>query len=255
MNTAAPAPLLEAVDLAVQAGGKVLQRGVAFALQPGEVLALVGPSGSGKSTLLRHLLGLTPPAAGQVRFAGSDMHSGDEAARAALRRHMGVTFQQGALWSSMGVGENVMLPLQLFTPLTAAQRRARAEALLAQVGLVGAFERAPAALSGGMRKRAALARALALEPELLLLDEPSSGLDPLAARQLDALILRLRDTLGTGIVLVSHDVASILAVADRALYLDPITRTMLALAPPRELLQHGPAAVQVFLRNGQEAAA
>lgn len=255
MGATADTPLLEAVGLAVQAGGQVLQRGITFALQRGELLALVGPSGSGKSTLLRHLLGLTPPAAGQVRFAGRDMHAGDEAAGAALRRHMGVMFQHGALWSSMGVGENVMLPLQLFTRLTAAQRRTRAEALLEQVGLTDAFERAPAALSGGMKKRAALARALALEPELLLLDEPGSGLDPLAARQLDALILSLRDTLGTGIVLVSHDVASILAVADRALYLDPTTRTMLALAPPRELLQHGPDAVQVFLRNGQEAAA
>jgi phospholipid/cholesterol/gamma-HCH transport system ATP-binding protein len=169
---------------------------------------------------------------------------------AALRRRFGVMFQAGALWTSMTVGENLMLPLRLFTRLDAAGRERRAREKLALVGLEPAFGLMPAELSGGMRKRAALARALALEPELLFLDEPGSGLDPVNSARLDELVLDLRHHLGTTVVMVTHEVPSVLAVADRMLYLDELERTMTALAPPALLLEQGPPAVQRFLRRG-----
>jgi len=154
----------------------------------------------------------------------------------------------------MSVGENVMLPLRLFSRQRAAERRLRAQWKLALVGLADAFDLEPAELSGGMRKRAAIARALALDPELLYLDEPSSGLDPLSSARLDGLILNLRRNLGTTVVMVSHAIDSIFAVADRALYLDPQDKTMLALDAPDVLADHGPPRVREFLRRGSTPA-
>jgi phospholipid/cholesterol/gamma-HCH transport system ATP-binding protein len=244
--------------LAVQAGGRTILQGIDFTVRTGEVLAIVGPSGCGKSTLLRHLVGLQRPLSGQVLLQGQDLHDGDEDALAALRRRFGVMFQAGALWSSMSLGDNLMLPMRLFTRLNAAQRVQRARDKLALVGLQDGFDLMPAQLSGGMRKRAALARALALEPKLLFLDEPGSGLDPLNAARLDALVLELRHHLGTTVVMVTHDIASVFAVADRALYLDEQAMTMTALGAPQDLLQQGPPAVQRFLapsRAGIAAAA
>jgi phospholipid/cholesterol/gamma-HCH transport system ATP-binding protein len=241
--------LVEARDLTLQAGGRLVQQGLAFDIRHGEVLCIVGASGCGKSTLLRHLVGLEVPQSGQVRYRGQDLHRGDDETLAALRRRFGVMFQAGALWSSMTLGENLMLPMRLFTRWKAAERRRRAEFNLALVGLDGGFGLWPAQLSGGMRKRAALARALALEPELLYLDEPGSGLDPVNAARLDELVLHLRRDLGTSVVMVTHEVASVMAVADRALFLDATTRTMTALAPPAQLLAQGPPAVQQFLRR------
>jgi len=236
--------------LAVAAGSAIVQSGLDFDIHAGEVLVVMGPSGCGKSTLLRHLVGLERPVAGQVLLDGRDLHHGEREALAALRRRFGVMFQAGALWSSMSLGENVMFPMRLFTGLPAAERRRRARFKLALVGLDGGFDLMPAQLSGGMRKRAALARALALDPELLFLDEPGSGLDPLNAARLDELVLNLRHHLGTAVVMVTHENASIFAVADRALYLDPMAHTMTALGPPRELLAHGPAEVRAFLHRG-----
>lgn len=243
--------LIEVRDLTVQAGGKTVQQGLNFDVQRGEVLVVVGASGCGKSTLLRHLVGLQRPATGQVLLDGHDLHQGSDDAQAALRRRFGVMFQAGALWSSMSLGDNLMLPMRLFTRLDEAECARRARFKLALVGLHGAFDLMPAQLSGGMRKRAALARALALDPELLFLDEPGSGLDPVNAARLDELVLHLRRHLGTTIVMVTHEVASVLAVADRALYLDEHTQTMTALGPPQHLLQHGPAAVRLFLHRNQ----
>jgi phospholipid/cholesterol/gamma-HCH transport system ATP-binding protein len=239
--------LMQVRGLAVTAGGQTVQRDLDFELRRGEVLVIVGPSGCGKSTLLRHLVGLEQPAAGQVLYDGHDLHRGDEAALAALRRRFGVMFQAGALWSSMSLGENLMLPMRLFTPLDAAERECRARFKLALVGLDGGFDLMPSQLSGGMRKRAALARALALDPELLLLDEPGSGLDPVNAARLDELVLHLRQHLGTTVVMVTHEIASVFAVADRALFLDPQERTMTAIGAPRQLLVDGPPAVRAFL--------
>jgi len=242
-----PTVLVQVRGLSVTAGGQTVQRGLDFEVRRGEVLVIVGPSGCGKSTLLRHLVGLELPAAGRVLYDGHDLHRGADEPRAALRRRFGVMFQAGALWSSMTLGENLMLPMRLFTRLDAVERERRARFKLALVGLDGGFDLMPAQLSGGMRKRAALARALALNPEMLFLDEPGSGLDPLNAARLDELVLHLRQDLGTTVVMVTHEIASVFAVADRALFLDPQERTMTAIGAPQDLLVHGPAAVRSFL--------
>ena len=241
--------LVEARDLTLQAGGRLVQQGLAFDIRHGEVLCIVGASGCGKSTLLRHLIGLQTPAAGQVLYGDQDLHQAEDETLAVLRRRFGVMFQAGALWSSMTVGENVMLPLRLFTDTPADERERLARWKLALVGLDDAFELEPAELSGGMRKRAAIARALALDPELLYLDEPSSGLDPFSAARLDGLILNLRRHLGTTVVMVSHSIDSVFAVADRLLYLDHVEKTMTALDAPRLLAESGPDRVRAFLQR------
>ncbi len=247
--------LMRVEDLSVQAGGRVLQRGLNFEVHAGEVLAVCGASGCGKSTLLRHMIGLQAPGRGRVTWTAGgqarDVHGDDPP-----RREIGVAFQAGALWSSMTVGENLMLPLELYTDLDDAGREQRARAKLALAGLPDAasFDAEPAALSGGMRKRAAIARALVLEPPLLCLDEPSAGLDPLAAARLDDLILQLKRELGTAIVLVTHELESLFAVADRLLFLDVQARTATALGPPVQLRDAGPEPVREFLTRGRHHA-
>ena len=248
MPSAADA-LVRVLGLTMAFGDDVIQRDLQFDIRQGEVLAIVGASGCGKSTLLRHLIGLQAPAAGQVLYGAQDLNECDDEALADLRRRFGVMFQAGALWSAMTVGENVMLPLRLFTTLQHAERQQRARWKLALVGLEDAFELEPAELSGGMRKRAAIARALALDPELLYLDEPSSGLDPFSAARLDGLILNLRRHLGTTVVMVTHSIDSVFAVADRLLYLDHLEKTMTALDAPRVLADHGPDRVREFLQR------
>jgi len=240
-------------ELALAHDGRIVQRGLDFDVRRGEVLVIAGASGSGKSTLLRALIGLLPPAAGQVLLHGQDLYRGDEAALAALRRGFGVMFQAGALWSAMTLGENVMLPMRLFTRWPRAARERIARLKLALVGLDGCFDLEPAQLSGGMRKRAAIARALALDPALLFLDEPGSGLDPVNTARLDELVLQLRDHLGTTVVMVTHEIDSVFAVADRLLFLDEQDKTMTALGAPRQLLDHGPEAVRRFLHRGRDA--
>jgi phospholipid/cholesterol/gamma-HCH transport system ATP-binding protein len=251
--------LMTIEDLSLHAGGRELQHGLNFEVRAGEVLAICGASGCGKSTLLRHMIGLQLPKTGRVTWtaggAARDVHGDDPP-----RREIGVAFQAGALWSSMTVGENLMLPLELYTDLDAAQRERQARFKLALAGLPdpAAFDAEPASLSGGMRKRAAIARALMLDPPLLCLDEPSAGLDPLTSARLDDLIKRLKTDLGTAIVLVTHELDSLFAVADRLLFLDVDARTATALGPPAELRERGPAAVREFLTRGraemQEAA-
>jgi len=248
-------PVVSARGLTVAHGADVVLRDISFDIAPGEIFVIVGASGSGKSSLLRDLIGLQAPLAGQVLIAGQDLYRGDEDALAALRRRFGVMFQAGALWSAMSVGENLMLPLHLFTSLPRTAREQRARLKLALVGLEDAFDLMPAQLSGGMRKRAALARALVLDPALLFLDEPGSGLDPVNAARLDGLILQLREQLGTTVVLVTHEIDSVFAVADRVLFLDEVDKTMTALDSPRALLAHGPARVREFLQRGRREAA
>ncbi|GAA0769034.1 ATP-binding cassette domain-containing protein [Ideonella azotifigens] len=253
--------LLRVEDLTMAYGRKLIQRDLNFDVRRGEVLVIVGGSGCGKSTLLRHMIGLQVPAKGRVLYTGpqgdQDIATVSPEAQAQLRQRFGVMFQAGALFSSMTVGENVMLPMELFPGAhdagSAEQRHQRAEEKLALVGLSDQFDAEPSSLSGGQRKRAAIARAMALDPPLLYLDEPSAGLDPITSDQLDQLIRQLRDEHQRSIVMVSHELASIFAVADRALFLDAQDKTMTALGPPRELLEHGPERVQTFLRRGKAA--
>lgn len=250
---AADAPIVQAQGLRVAHGAQPVLHDIDFSISAGEVFVILGASGCGKSSLLRVLIGLDPPSTGRVLIEGQDLYRGDDEALQRRRRRFGVMFQAGALWSAMSVGDNLMLPMQLFSTLAPAQCEARARAKLALVGLEEAFDLMPAALSGGMRKRAALARALALEPPLLFLDEPGSGLDPMNAARLDQLILRLRNELGTTVVLVTHDIDSAFAVADRVLFLDEEAQTMTALDTPRSLQRQGPARVREFLHRGRAA--
>ena len=255
---AATAPALVQVQgLSLHAGRRLLMRDLSFDIRPGESLAIMGASGCGKTVLLRHLVGLEQPRAGRVLHGGVDLALADAAALSTIRQRFGVMYQNGALFSSMTVGENVMLPLQLFRQLSDADCRTQAQAMLDQVRLPKAFDLAPDELSGGMRKRAAIARALVLQPPLLFLDEPSAGLDPPTAAHLDELIIDLKQRHGQAVVLVSHALDSIFAVADRALFLDADSHTMTALGPPAELLADGPEAVRNFLqprRPGRPAA-
>jgi phospholipid/cholesterol/gamma-HCH transport system ATP-binding protein len=246
------ATLVRAEQLTLAFGAKVVQRDLSFEVRPGEVLAIIGGSGCGKSTVLRALVGLHRPRSGRVWHGAHDLYDSTTEVQDTVRRQLGVMFQAGALFSSMTVGENVMLPLQLHAPADAAQHEAIARRKLALVDLEDAFDQEPASLSGGMKKRAAIARALALEPAVLFLDEPSAGLDPLASARLDALVLRLRDELGTTVVMVTHELDSLFAVADRVLFLSAEDKTLIADGTPAELAATGPEPVREFLHRGRD---
>jgi len=221
-------------------GSFVVMRDLTFDVEQGEIFVIMGGSGSGKSTLLKHLFGLMRPSEGTIRLQGKDLWAMDEEERDALRRQTGVLYQRGALWSTMTLVENIALPLEEYTSLAPGDIERIAALKLALVGLRGFGAFYPHEISGGMQKRAALARAIALDPDVLFFDEPTSGLDPVSARRLDDLILQLRDSLDTTIVVVTHDLDSIFATADRALYLDIETKTMSALGPPDELRSNPP---------------
>ena len=242
-------PLLRIEGLSMGWGERVISRDLNFEVRRGEIFVIMGASGCGKSTLMRHLVGLERPAQGRVLFENTDLHHGEPQALDVLRRRFGVMFQGGALWSSMTVGENLLLPLRLFSHLPKRAMLQVAEFKLALVGLQGSFAAMPATLSGGMIKRVAIARSLVLNPDVLCLDEPASGLDPVNAARLDELILALREHLGTTVILVTHSVESIFAVADRALYLDEQLKTMTALDSPQALLASGPERVREFLQH------
>ncbi|HSD18997.1 MAG TPA: ATP-binding cassette domain-containing protein [Anaeromyxobacter sp.] len=227
-------------------GDRVVIRELDFAVQRGEIFVVMGPSGCGKTTLLRHLLGLQEPAAGEVRYGDESFTSAPPDVRERILRRVGVLFQGSALWTSMTLAENVALPLEQFTSLPASSIRAVVRLKLSLVGLGGFEDYYPWELSGGMQKRAGLARAISLDPEILLIDEPSASLDPPTARRLDALILQLRDALGTTAVVVTHDVATILGIGTRALFLDGEAQRAIAEGSPSELRARGPAPVRAF---------
>jgi phospholipid/cholesterol/gamma-HCH transport system ATP-binding protein len=240
-------------DLEVRYGDYLVMSSVSFTVARGDVFAIMGGSGSGKSTLLSALLGLIQPAAGDIRYGTDSFTDADPADRQRIARRFGVLFQFGALWSDMTVAENVALPLEELSRLSRAEIRELAELKLSLVGLAGSADLYPSELSGGMKKRAGLARAMALDPEILFLDEPSSGLDPVSARRLDELLLELRDSLDTTLVMVSHDLASIFTTATNAIYLDARTKTVTASGDPHELLAHPPnPEVRAFLTRTVE---
>ncbi len=251
---APPTAVIDVANLTMGYGDRVIMRDLNFQVKRGEIFVIMGGSGSGKSTLLKYLIGLKKTAAGEIRFDGQEFGAAEGEARRLILRRMGVLFQNGALWSGMTLGENVALPLEEFTKLEPDAIADIVSFKLALVGLRGSEELYPAEISGGMRKRAALARAIALDPEVLFFDEPSSGLDPVSASRLDELMLQLRDSFGTTIVVVSHDLDSLFKVADRALFLDIKLKTMSALGKPADLLEHPPNEdVHAFLTRTSEA--
>ena len=239
-------------NLTMAYGSFVVQRDLDFDIRRGEVFIIMGDSGCGKSTLLRHMIGLKRPAVGDVLFAGESFWSAEPEQRELLMRRFGVLYQSGALWSSMTLAENVALPLEQYTDLGPGELRDLVSLKLALVGLAGFEDFYPSEISGGMQKRAGLARAMALDPDVLFFDEPSAGLDPISSRRLDDLILELRDNLGTTIVIVTHELASIFAIADNSVFLDAEQRTQTALGNPRDLRDTSTVPkVRTFLRRGE----
>lgn len=241
-------PIIEVRNLTMAYGFDApIMRDLNFSIFPKEIFIIMGGSGCGKSSLLRHLIGLQQPRAGEIFLFGKNLNRCTENERTALRQRIGVMYQGGALWSSMTLLENVMLPLEEFSELNTRERREVARYKLALVGLESAADKYPAEISGGMAKRASIARAIALDPEILFFDEPGAGLDPIASKELDDLTLNIRDALGTTIVIVTHELDSIFAVGDRALFLDSATKTAGALGDPRELRKTAPADIRYFL--------
>ena len=240
---------VEVRDLTIGYDGEPVQRALSFSIARSEVFVIMGDSGCGKSTLLRHMVGLNEPMAGDVYYSGEGYWAADEARRDALQHRFGVLYQGAALWSAMTLEENVALPLVEHAALRPAEARALARVKLALVGLAGFEMHLPAQVSGGMRKRAGLARAMALDPEILYFDEPSAGLDPLSSRRLDDLVLELRDSLGTTIVLVTHELPSIFELGDHAVFLDAERKTMTAQGTPGELRDSADPKVRAFLRR------
>ena len=244
---------IEVRNLTMAFGDFVVMRDLDFTVNRGDVCVIMGGSGCGKSTLLNHLIGLLEPAKGEILYDGTSFTTAAPEQRDAMLRRLGVLFQSGALWSSMTLAENVGLPLQQYTDLTPVQIREVASLKLALVGLNGFEDYYPNEISGGMQKRAGLARAMALDPEYLFFDEPSAGLDPISSRLLDELILELRDSLGATIVVVTHELASIFTIANTSVFLDVEARTITARGDPKELLHTGNDAVRRFLSRGAQS--
>ena len=244
------APHIEIRDLTMAYGDFVIQRDLNFVVNKGDIFVIMGGNGCGKTTLMRGLTGLQRPAKGTVFYGGEDFWGVEPQEQERLKRRLGIMFQGGALWSSLTLAENVALPLKEYTALSPRRIAEVVSFKLALVGLAGFEEFYPAELSGGMKKRAGLARAMALDPDILVIDEPSSGLDPLTARRLDDLILELRDSLETTIVVITHELASILGIGTNSVFLDTETHTMINTGNPKEAVASGDPKVRHFLTRG-----
>jgi phospholipid/cholesterol/gamma-HCH transport system ATP-binding protein len=246
-------PHIRVHDLTMAYGTFVVMRDLEFTVGRGDIFVIMGGSGCGKSTLLRHMIGLVEPARGEVFYHDESFTRAEPEQRRQMLQRFGVLYQKGALWSSMTLAENVGIPLEEYTDLSPADIRDVASLKLALVGLKGFEDYYPNQISGGMQKRAGLARAMALDPEVLFFDEPSAGLDPISSRLLDELILQLRDSLGATVVVVTHELASIFTIGDNSVFLDASTRTMIASGHPKELLAHSQdPKVRRFLTRGAE---
>jgi len=254
MNPTHSSPAIEVKNLTMAYGERVVMRDLNFSIQRGDIFIIMGGSGCGKSTLMRHLLGLEEPANGEVHFGDMNFTAADGEERNAILQRLGVMYQGGALFSSMTLAENLALPLGLYTKLSAEQIRSNVTYKLALVGLAGFEDFYPSEISGGMNKRAAIARALALDPEIVFLDEPSAGLDPLSAARLDQLILELKAQLNCTFVVVTHELASIFTIGTNGVFLDVTTKTMGATGNPTDLRDHCPnPAIRAFLSRGEIA--
>jgi phospholipid/cholesterol/gamma-HCH transport system ATP-binding protein len=249
-------PCIVVEDLTMAYGSFVVQRDLTFTVYKGDIFIIMGGSGCGKSTLLRHLVGLRPPATGKVVYGDISFWEADAFQRDQLMKRIGILYQSGALWSSMTLAQNVALPLEQYTRLGPGEIDDLCSLKLALVGLAGFEDYYPSEISGGMRKRAGLARAMALDPDILFFDEPSAGLDPVSARLLDDLILELRESLGATIVIVTHELASIFAIGNNSVFLDPETKTMIAVGDPNRLLAESTdPKVRRFLTRGADGMA
>jgi len=238
-------------DLTVAYGDFVVMHGLSFTVNQGDIFIIMGGSGCGKSTVMRALVGLKEPDRGQVLYDGVNFWDADAQQQQRIMRRIGMLYQQGALWSSLTLAENVALPLEEYTDLSPSRIREIVALKLSLVGLAGFEDYYPSEISGGMRKRAGLARAMALDPDFLFFDEPSAGLDPISGRLLDHLILELRDSLGATVVVVTHELASILAVGNNSVFLDGETKTMIASGDPKTLLAESKdPKVRDFLTRG-----
>ena len=245
-------PRITVSDLTVAFGSFVVMRDLNFTINRGDIFIVMGGSGCGKSTIMRAMVGLKEPAKGRVFYGDISFWETDPMEREHIMRCVGILYQNSALWSSMTLAENVALPLEQYTDLTARQIREVVFLKLSLVGLAGFEDFYPSEISGGMRKRAGLARAMALDPEILFFDEPSAGLDPVTGHLLDELILELRESLGATIVVVTHELASIFAVGNNSIFLDPETKTMIASGNPHKLLAESRAPkVRNFLTRGE----
>jgi phospholipid/cholesterol/gamma-HCH transport system ATP-binding protein len=243
-------------NLTMAYGSFILMHDLNFTVRRGDIFIIMGGSGCGKSTLLRHLIGLKEPATGEIIYDSVNFTRAALEDREKLLRRFGILYQSGALWSSMTLAENIGLPLGEFTDLTPSQIREIAALKLALVGLKGFEDFYPNQISGGMQKRAGLARAMALDPDILFFDEPSAGLDPISSRLLDDLILELRDNLGATIVVVTHELASIFTIANNSVFLDADSRTQIATGDPHDMLAHSrDERVRKFLTRGAEGGA
>jgi len=248
-------PHITVTNLTMAYGDFVLQRDLNFTVEHGDIFIIMGGSGCGKSTLLRHLIGLQRPAKGDVFYDQQDFWRASDEERVSTMRRIGVLYQSGALFSSLTLAENIALPLGEFTDMNRREIADIVSYKLALVGLAGFEDYYPSELSGGMQKRAGLARAMALDPEILFFDEPSAGLDPVSAKLLDDLIVSLRDTLGATIVVVTHELASIFAIGTNSVFLDPETKTMLATGAPQKLLAESKdSKIIQFLTRGESSA-
>jgi phospholipid/cholesterol/gamma-HCH transport system ATP-binding protein len=246
-------PPITVKNLTMAYGNFVLIKDINFTVNHGDIFIIMGGSGSGKSTLLRHMLGLIEPARGEVCYGDFNFTRGEPEEREEMLRRFGVLYQSGALWSSMTLAENVGLPLEEFTDLSHQEIQEVASLKLALVGLKGFEGYYPSQISGGMQKRAGLARAIALDPEILFFDEPSAGLDPISSRLLDDLIRDLRDNLGETIVVVTHELASIFAIGNNSVFLDAESKSVIAQGDPKDLLAHcTDERVRTFLTRGGE---
>ncbi len=246
-------PIIQVEHLSIGYENKTIMKDLSFSIPKGDIFIIMGGSGCGKSTLLRTLTGLIPAQTGRIWIRNTDFIHATPQDKLEIRKHSGILYQGGALFSSMTLAENVALPLQQYTDYTPDKINQIVAFKLALVGLAGYEDYYPSEISGGMRKRAGLARALALDPEIVYFDEPSAGLDPISSKNLDDLILQINQTLGTTIIVVTHELASIFAIGKNSIFLDKTIQTISAKGNPKELLQNPPnQQVYEFLTRGEK---